>query len=157
MIKKNQNIKFYKHKNCLHEGWIKKNNIQRENIDFDKSYVLIKRISNYDKVNSNDVNTWLRIPYKHFFSCKCPNLKGDGTNHTLEDCRHYQRSQYKRLQNGKLLNKYERNYNIKYHRFKKLYKPIDYDIFFYIKLPRPVKTKRGLNGVRINRFKNGMY
>jgi len=140
-MKSKQDIrKYYKHKNCLHEGWVKHLKIKSEKIDFDKSYVEVRRESGNEIIDPNNPITWLRIQYKKFFHCKCPNLRGDGTNHSLENCRHYQRSQYKKLQNGKLLNKNEKNYDIKYRRFKKLYKPFDYDIYFYVKVPRQVRN-----------------
>jgi len=140
-LKKYQRYKYY------HEGWVKQHNIKNGSINFDKSYVQITRISNYKKVNPTDSNTWLYVPYKLFFTCKCPNLKGNGSNHSLKMCRHYQRSQYKKLQSGQILSKNETNYKIKYHRLKQEYKPIDYSIFFSLKLPCPVKTSQGFNDV----------
>ena len=101
--------KYYKHKNCLHEGYIKDHNISREYIDFNKSYVLIKRDNNDKLIDLTNPITWIKKPYKEFFYCKCPNLIGDGTNHTFENCHHYQRSQYKKLQNGEILSRHERN------------------------------------------------
>ena len=130
-------------KNHYHSEWIKKHNIKSENINFDKSYIQVTRIVNYSKVNPLNPITWLLIPYKLFFACRCPNLKGDGTNHSHKDCRHYKRSQYKKLQSGKILKRCEKKYEIKYHKLKQLYKPIDYNIYFYVKLSRSVKTKRG--------------
>ena|SRR5438132_1668027 len=134
-------LKRYKSYNYYHSEWVKRHNVKHENIDFDKSYVQITRIANYSKVNPKDPHTWLKVIYKRFFHCNCPNLKGDGTNHSLDMCRHFQRSQYKKLQAGKILKRCEKNYKVKYYKLKKLYKPIDYEIYFYVKSPC-------LNGVK---------
>jgi hypothetical protein len=122
-------------KNHFHSEWIKNHNIKRENINFDKSYVLIRRDRNNKFINPHNYITWILVPYKEFFTCNCPNLKGDGSNHSLENCHHYQRSQFKKLQSGQILHTFERNYLKKYHNLKQKYKPIDYDIFLYIKNP----------------------
>jgi hypothetical protein len=136
------NIYFKKlSKKHFHSNWIKKHNIKRKNINFDKSYVLIRRDRNNKLINPCNYITWILKPYKEFFTCGCPNLKGDGSNHSLENCRHYQRSQFRRLQSGQILHKSERGYLKKYHNLKQKYKPIDYDIFFYIK---ETKDKNGM-------------
>ena len=82
---------------------------------------------NFDSVEK------IKIPYKIFFHCECPNLRGDGTNHTLKNCNHYIRSQFKKFNSDQLLiNKNARDYKMRYKALKKRYK-VDYDIFFYVK------------------------
>lgn len=134
---------YWKDKQCIHEGWVKKLKLDRQNIDFNKSYVVVTRDPSNPDINPRNIYTYSRILYKLFFLCKCPNLKGDGSNHTLENCRHYQRQQHKRLEKGELLKSNIKNYQREYRKLKQLYKPIDYHIYFYIKKPHRVRNHQG--------------
>ena len=105
----------------VHEDWTRRHGISKEQINFDKSYIL--------KGKNHIKNDFQKIPYLDFFDCDCLNINKKG--HTLSNCEIYKRRQYRKLINNKL-NMNERCSKIKYKQMMQCYKP-DYNVFFYIK------------------------
>jgi len=105
-------------KRYINEHWVKEHGITKEQIDFNKSFVL------QQQTNQNEFS---KIPYLDFFDCDCPDKK----DHTLTLCEIFRRRQYKKLINGKF-NMNKRGSLIMYKQMMRRYKP-NYIVTFYVK------------------------